>query len=169
MQHRTVQRGFTLIELVVVLTLISILSTIAIPQFQQSVYSARDVEAVETLGAIQRLMTDYYNANGQYPSVGGDWNPPDASGGGEQKVAWVEGQPGWQQISFKAEGQSYRFQYQFVPGPADAYGHITQVTLNAQADLHAAAATSTTHPKATAHQIILTNGAVTEFDQPTLE
>jgi prepilin-type N-terminal cleavage/methylation domain-containing protein len=160
-------RGFTLIELVIVLSIISLLSAIAVPQFLQSVYQSRDAEAVDNMDTIRKMLTDYYNVNGQYPSVGGDWNPPDANNGGNAVVQWVDGEPGWKQIGFLGQGQAFRYQYQFVPGATDSLGRTYQVTINAQANL--ASSASAGHPKATTHQIILTNGELTQFDQPVLE
>lgn len=46
-------RGFTLIELVVVIAIVGILATIAIPAFTEQVRKSRRSEAISTLGDLQ--------------------------------------------------------------------------------------------------------------------
>ena len=46
------KKGFTLIELLVVVLIIGILSSIALPQYQNAVRKARTAEAISTLGSL---------------------------------------------------------------------------------------------------------------------
>lgn len=48
------KQGFTLIELMVVVLIIGILSSVALPQYQKSVEKARAAEALSTLGSLYR-------------------------------------------------------------------------------------------------------------------
>lgn len=162
-RHIGKKRGFSMLELMVVLGTIGILSAIAIPQFTYSVYAAKDMEAIETVAGVQRLLVDYYNSNGQYPPMVGDWNPSDALGGGTKRVPWTDGLPGWKELGFKADGQAYTFQYRFTPTLDPATGKYTTVTLEAQSDLDGDGS------KLTKHLIILHDGAVQQFDNAILE
>jgi hypothetical protein len=121
------------------------------------------MEAVETVSSIQRLLVDYYNNNGQYPSMTADWNPSDAAGGGTKHVKWVDGLPGWTEIGFKGDGAAYSFQYRFTPTLDSATGKYTTVTVDAHADLDGNGS------KLSTHLVILHDGAVQQFDDPIVE
>ena len=60
------KKAFTLIELLVVVLIISILSAIALPQYQLAVEKARISEAVAVLRAIANANQAFYLLNGRY-------------------------------------------------------------------------------------------------------
>ncbi len=60
------QKGFTLIEMLVVVLIIGILATIALPQYQRSIERARAVQAREMLMALARAEQAYFLENGEY-------------------------------------------------------------------------------------------------------
>ena len=62
--------GFTLIELMVVITVIAVLSTIALFGIGKAQASARDVKRASTLNGIQTALERYYADNQQYPATG---------------------------------------------------------------------------------------------------
>jgi general secretion pathway protein G len=65
-QHRKDQ-GFTLIELMIVMTVIGILASIAIPSYQRSLIKARESVLMEDLYQMRRAIDSYFADNGKYP------------------------------------------------------------------------------------------------------
>jgi type IV pilus assembly protein PilA len=60
-------RGFTLIELMVVVGIIGILASIAMPQYQSYVVRAQVAEALSLARDIQGDITAYYKQHGRFP------------------------------------------------------------------------------------------------------
>ena len=84
---KKMSKGFTLLEMLVVVLIIGILAGIALPQYQLSVEKARSAEALMNLATIKRQMQLYITANGlptsswinykDFATVdlsGGEWN-----------------------------------------------------------------------------------------------
>jgi len=83
------RKGFTLIELMIVVAIIGILAAIAIPNFLRFQARAKQSEAKQNLGAIFTAYTSYFSDNNTFPgaasiTVGGssfnclavaDWEP----------------------------------------------------------------------------------------------
>ena len=61
------QRGFTLLELMVVLAILGVLITIAQPNLKKSVIRAREVVLLENLFQMREAIDQYYSDNGKYP------------------------------------------------------------------------------------------------------
>lgn len=68
--------GFTLIELMIVIALIGVLATIAIPQFQEYQQKSRRSEATRTLMQIAALQEQYFLDNRSYTDDFTDLNFP---------------------------------------------------------------------------------------------
>ena len=64
----TKQKGFTLIELMVVVAVIGVLSAIAIPQYQNYVARAQVAEGFSLLASGKMAVAEYYNENGSFPT-----------------------------------------------------------------------------------------------------
>jgi type IV pilus assembly protein PilE len=60
MQPMTSKRGFTLIELIVVVIILSILVSLAMPQYTMTVERSRSAEARRVLGTIREAELAYY-------------------------------------------------------------------------------------------------------------
>jgi len=64
------KKAFTLVELLIVVMIIGILATLAVPQYQKMVERARAAEAIQTIGSIMRSVSRYYMEYGNYPRSG---------------------------------------------------------------------------------------------------
>ena len=66
---RVAQSGFTMIELLVVVSLIVILATMGMTQYRNSVIHAREATLKEDLFRLRDAIDQYYADKGQYPST----------------------------------------------------------------------------------------------------
>ncbi|MCX6812102.1 MAG: prepilin-type N-terminal cleavage/methylation domain-containing protein [Candidatus Berkelbacteria bacterium] len=80
------RRGFTLVELLIVISIIGILTTIITVSVSNSRARARDAQRSSDLQALNSAIVMYYQANGHYPSL--------PAGCGTQ-TTFSDGQTGW--------------------------------------------------------------------------
>lgn len=66
-RHREAQRGFTLIEVMVVVLIVSLLGAIAAPAYQASIDTARRVALVDDARNLHSALTRYHVDQGSYP------------------------------------------------------------------------------------------------------
>ena len=74
-------RGFTLLEILMVIIIIGVLAALAIPVYTTTVEKARKQEAYHTLSAIRESQMRYRSANAAYASsyTSMDYNPTDTT------------------------------------------------------------------------------------------
>ena len=66
---RETTRGFSLIELLVVVLIIGLLAAVALPQYNKAVRKARGTEALTALDALDKSLAAYYLENGTYEGL----------------------------------------------------------------------------------------------------
>ena len=61
--------GFTLIELVVVMAIIGLLLTIAVPRYMHSIERGKEQVRQQNVAVMRSAIDQYYGDNGQYPET----------------------------------------------------------------------------------------------------
>ena len=77
------RRGFSLIELLIVIAIILVIVTIAVPQYNKQMMSAHETAAQQAIQTLHAVETQYYSQFGRYAVSLAELGPP-ASGAGRQ-------------------------------------------------------------------------------------
>src|SRR5437764_14373794 len=73
------RRGFSLIELLIVISIILIIAAIAVPKMNNQLMAAHEMAAIRQITTIHQAETQYYSQFGKYATTLAELGPP-ASG-----------------------------------------------------------------------------------------
>ena len=151
---KQVQKGFTLIELMIVVAIIGILAAIAIPAYQDYTIRAQASEGLAMASATKAAVAEYYADKGTWPS-------DDGAAGGTSDLGWTNPPSGKYVESVEVEGGEIRITYGVnandalkttdvvIHAGATANGDIVWVCQDGDAIAGAAMATAVAPAKAT--------------------
>jgi prepilin-type N-terminal cleavage/methylation domain-containing protein len=121
-------RGFTLVELMVIVAIVSILAAIALPIYQRYQVKARESEMSMNLSTIRICQECYKSENDVFLSCA----PSPVVMPYGSAVPWVPVGAAWDEIGFEPD-RTVRYQYEVVTGAASSSGGTDRTTYDATA------------------------------------
>jgi type IV pilus assembly protein PilA len=85
---KTLQKGFTLIELMIVVAIIGILAAVALPAYQDYTVRAKMSEVILAMSACRTSITEVYQSGGSAPGAN-NWGCEISAGAGTRYVAAI--------------------------------------------------------------------------------
>jgi type IV pilus assembly protein PilA len=86
---KTIQKGFTLIELMIVVAIIGILAAVALPAYQDYTIRAKMSEIILAMSACRTSITEVYQSGSSAPGANNWGCEISAAGGGSKYVAAI--------------------------------------------------------------------------------
>ena len=71
---KRIQKGFTLIELMIMVAIINILAAVAIPQYQDYTVKAKLSKVQSTVHPVKTALALFYQEQGGFPATGNAWD-----------------------------------------------------------------------------------------------
>ena len=137
MRHnrRRMDRGFTLVELMIVVGIIGMIASLAIPNYLKFTARTQRTEMMETVSKIQLYLKNTYDNVGTM-STSSTVNPSESSAVNPATLdrvgiaaAWNTTAHGWSDFQFPPEG-GVKMRYSYTLGAADASGNVSDVTIS---------------------------------------
>ncbi|WP_267736600.1 pilin [Neisseria gonorrhoeae] len=100
----TLQKGFTLIELMIVIAIVGILAAVALPAYQDYTARAQVSEAILLAEGQKSAVTEYYLNNGEWPKDNGSAGVASSSSIKGKYVKEVEVKNGVVTAQMKSDG-----------------------------------------------------------------
>ena len=133
--RRQMDRGFTLIELMIVVGIIGLIASLAIPNYLRFTAKASRTEMLETVSKLHLYFKNTYENVGTMstsstvaPGVSSTVNPSGATPVG-QSTSWNGSLAGWSDFQFPPDG-GVKMRYSYTMGNLDAQGKVSDVTIS---------------------------------------
>jgi type IV pilus assembly protein PilA len=125
LDRRPGRRGFTLVELMIVVAIVGVLATVAVVGYRRYVLNAKVTEARTVISAIRLAQEDTRAERGTYANIGTTYCPA-AAGVSNLKVGWDTscngGSATWQTLPVHIDGP-VQFAYATVAGTTTMAGN----------------------------------------------